>query len=95
MEFAPIYDGQPLYPEIQAHLNARGFVLIELIVPHRYAYSIPSRRLAHDRLLWGDAVFFREAEDAETLAAQALAAHLVYHKPTLAEHLLTRLAART
>lgn len=95
VEFDPIYHGQPLYPEVQAYLNARGFVLIDLIVPHRYAYSVPSRQFAHDRLLWGEAVFFRETEDVETLAAQALAALRVYNKPTLAEHLLTRVAART
>jgi len=94
VEFEPIYRGQPLYPEVQAYMNACGFVLIDLIIPHRYAYSVPSHRFAHDRLLWGEAVFFRETENAATLAAQALAALRVYDKPTLAEHLLTRIDGR-
>jgi len=42
VEFAPIYEGQPLYPEIQAFLNAKGFALIDILVSHRYAHESPS-----------------------------------------------------
>ena len=56
---------------------------------------MPSGRTSPDRLLWADAVFFRESDDADVLLAQALAAAAVYAKPTLAAHLLGRaLAAR-
>lgn len=98
VEFSPIYLGQPLYPEVQSFLGSRGFALIDLLVSHRYSYVVPSGRGAPDRLLWADAVFFRDEADAPTLLVQAMVALLVYAKPTLAEHLLTRhdaLAART
>ena len=96
VEFSPLYLGQPLFPEVQSHLDARGFTLIDLLVAHRYSYRVPSGRAAPDRLIWADAVFFREAEDdPAALLAQALAALLVYLKPTLAEHLLHRRDALT
>lgn len=96
VEFAPLYLGQPLFPEVQSHLNARGFALIDLLVSHRYSHRLPSGRVAPDRLIWADAVFFREVEDdPATLFAQALVALLIYRKPTLAEHLLRRRDALT
>jgi FkbM family methyltransferase len=88
VEFAEIYRGQCLFPEVQNFLNDRGFSLIDIIVPHRYAYVNKSGVDSRDRLLWGDAVFFRDTNDAGTLAAQALIASLVYQKASLAEHLL-------
>lgn len=88
VEFAEIYRGQCLFPEVQLFLNARGFSLIDILVPHRYAYVTQSAVDSRDRLLWGDAVFFRETEDPSTLAAQAMIAGLVYRKPSLAQHLI-------
>lgn len=90
VEFAPIYAGQPLYPELQTFLGSCGFELIDLLISHRYSYVVPSGRDARDRLVWADAVFFREDADPNMLLAQALAALLVYRKPTLSEHLLAR-----
>jgi FkbM family methyltransferase len=90
VEFAPIYHGQPLYPEIHHELAGHGFALIDLLVSTRYHYLTSSGATAGDRLLWADAVFFRETDDDETLVVQALIAAAVYRKPTLAEHLLER-----
>jgi FkbM family methyltransferase len=95
VEFAPIYAGQPLYCEIHSFLVSHGFALIDLLVSHRYSYIVPSGRNERDRLLWGDAVFFREEADPAMLLAQALAALLVYRKPTLSEHLLSTRDAMT
>jgi FkbM family methyltransferase len=83
VEFSPIYVGQPLYPKIHQYLADRGFALIDLLVPGRYHYRIPSGRSAPDRLLWTDAVFFRQTGDRQLLAAQALVAGSVYRKPTV------------
>lgn len=85
VEFAPIYAGQPLFGEVEAFLRPRGFALIDLIVPHRYAYRNASGIASPDRLLWGEAVFFREGTTASDAAAQALIAALVYGKHSLAQ----------
>ncbi|WP_244027898.1 FkbM family methyltransferase [Methylobacterium sp. E-016] len=90
VEFAEIYKGQYLFPEVQLFLNARGFSLIDILVPHRYAYVTQSNVDSRDRLIWGDAVFFRETEDKDTLAVQAMIAGLVYSKASLSSHLIER-----
>ncbi|SNB68852.1 hypothetical protein SAMN07250955_106253 [Arboricoccus pini] len=41
-----------------------------------------------DTLVWADAIFFRRHVDAATKRVQALIAAAVYHKPSLALHLL-------
>jgi FkbM family methyltransferase len=88
VEFSPIYLGQPLFSDVEQHLRARDFILIDLVISCRYHYLTPSGRVAEDRLLWADAVFFRETDDPATQRVQALVAASVYRKPTLAEHLL-------
>ena len=90
VEFAPIYSGQPLAADVDRHLRAAGFVLVDYLVPVRYSYLVHSHRNAPDRLLWADAVYMRETMDPEMLFAQALVAAHIYGKPTLAEHLLER-----
>ena len=86
--FAPIYLGQPLFGEIHDILAGQGFELVDLMQPARYHYPATDDAPAADRLLWAEAVFFRRATDATTLAAQALVAAVVYRKPSLARHLL-------
>jgi FkbM family methyltransferase len=95
VEFAPIYEGQPLYPDIQTFLNGCGFELIDLVAPARLSYNATTPGDAtQDRLLWAEAVFFRAVgDDPDTLRAQALIAAAIYGKPTLAAHLMSR--ART
>lgn len=95
VEFSPIYEGQPLYPEVQMFLNQHGFELIDLLVPVRYQYVQPETAPAHDRLIWADAVFFRTTDDPDTLNAQSVIAAAVYDKPTLAAHLTFRASGRT
>ena len=90
VEFSPIYEGQPLFPEIQRFLNERGFELIDLIIQHRYSYEVSSGNTSPDRLLWADAVFFKQDLSAIGMLSQALTASLVYNKTTLAEYLLAK-----
>ena len=93
VEFSPIYQGQPLYPEVQTFLNSEGFELIDLLWSGKDYYATPSGEVAPDRLLWADAVFFKQTEDRDIMTSQALIAAAVYRKPTLAEHLLSRASA--
>lgn len=90
VEFSPIYRDQPLYPEIQTELAGHGYYLVDLFPTGTYDYLTESAGHATDRLLWADAVFFRESDEVEVLAAQSLIAAAMYRKPTLAEHLLGR-----
>jgi len=90
VEFSPIYLGQPLYPEVHDVLAAHGFYLVDLLVPGHYHYLTRSGRIAPDRLLWADVVYFRETDDTEALCSQALIASGGYSKPTLGEYLLDR-----
>jgi FkbM family methyltransferase len=90
VEFAPIYEGQPLFPDVQRELAIHGFELVDLLVDSRYRYLTASAESSPDRLLWADAVYFRATNTPETLVAQALIAAAVYGKPTFAEHLLDR-----
>jgi FkbM family methyltransferase len=90
VEFSAIYKDQPLYPQIQAFLNSRGFEVIDILVSHRYSYEVPSNTRSADRLIWADAVFFRESRDARTRISQALTSWAVYGKTSLAEHLVTK-----
>lgn len=88
VEFASLYEGQCLFCDVQDYLVGRGFSLIDILTPHRYAYLNRQGVDGRDRLLWGDAIYFRETDEAPTLAAQALIASLVYRKPSFAQHLL-------
>ena len=90
VEFSAIYARQPLYPEIHQHIAAENFSLMDILAPMRYHYIVDSGQAASDRLLWGEAIFFKETEDSEVLGAKAEVAAGIYGKPTLAEHLLKR-----
>ena len=93
VEFSPIYKEQPLYPEIHSHLAASGFALIDLRIPVRYSYLSSAEASGQDRLLWADAIFFRESNRREILLMQALIAAVIYRKRSLAAHLLERARA--
>ncbi len=91
VEFSPIYLGQPLFQDVAAHLRMRGFSFIDLTSEARYSYQGAAGGVSNDRLLWGDALFLRDEGGARVLAAQALAALLIYRKPGLAEHVTQQL----
>ena len=91
VSFAEVYAGQCYFSEIETLLRGHGFALIDLIHQHRGGYVVPSGTVIGDRLLWADAVFFREPQglDATQRAVQAVIAQHVYGKPALAERLIT------
>jgi FkbM family methyltransferase len=91
VSFAEVYAGQCYFSEIETLLRGHGFALIDLIHQHRGGYVVPSGTVIGDRLLWADAVFFKEPHhlDATQRAVQAVIAQHVYGKPALAERLVT------
>jgi FkbM family methyltransferase len=93
VSFAPIYQGQALFSEVETLLRAHGFVFLDFASSCRYAYHGESGSTSRDRLGWGDAVFFRDPAllaDPRDLLAQMLIALLVYDKYSLAESLAAR-----
>ena len=66
VEFAPIYEGQPLFADVDRHLRGLGFLLFDL----RPVYWKRTRGRAaggpHGQIIWADALYFR---DTHALAA--------------------------
>jgi hypothetical protein len=89
VEFGQIYENQPLFSEVESLLRSRNFGLIDLVSQTKYAYEDGNER---DRLVWADAVFFREDEQLaeQDFLVQAAIATWVYKKNGLARSLLRR-----
>ncbi|HLH02415.1 MAG TPA: FkbM family methyltransferase [Bryobacteraceae bacterium] len=92
-EFSPIYQDQPLFPAIYDLLTWHGFDFIDLLASGRYHYLTKSGETSHDRLIWGDTIFFRETQDRQTLLVQSVIADVVYGKASLAEYLYEKAEA--
>ena len=90
VEFVPIYQGQPLFAEVQTFLAQQGFQFVDIINPVRLPLIVKSGRSHPDTLIFADAVFFRRGTpgDVELRIVQALIASQVYGKHGLAEWLL-------
>lgn len=96
--FAPIYEKQALFSEIETLLRGHGFYFLDFSSTCRYALHCGSGSVSRDRLGWADAVFFKEpalVDDPRDLLAQVLVALLVYGKHSLAEALAERYDAQT
>lgn len=69
VEFAPVYEGQPLFAEIDQYLRSRGFVLFDLTMDDpwcRLPRSIAPLWSANHpgQLLWANALYLRDLLDA-------------------------------
>ncbi len=96
VEFAPIYQGQPLFAEVELLLRQAGFTLIDLLAQARRAPAVPSGRAGAEQLLWADALFVRRQDLTEEngLLAQAIIADALYGKRGVAERALLAHDAR-
>ena len=93
VSFLEIYRGQALFSEIEIFLREMGFSFIDFSFSCRYPYHNSSNRVAHDRLGWADAIFFRESASSlseRELFVQSLIALLIYGKHSLAAALANR-----
>jgi hypothetical protein len=104
VEFAPLYEGQALFGDVDAFLRQHGFVLFDLSRSRYRRAGFPDDALTRGQLLWGDAIYLRDyrcfADAGNKLALfklGLLAAHLQFHDYALAvlESLLSKPEALT
>jgi FkbM family methyltransferase len=94
VEFAPVYRDQPQFNEIDSLLRSNGFELLDLVNAGYEGYADLERPFAKSRLLWADAIYFKNAEilvgwkDAAKLMRAAYMAHVNYGMYDLAAHYL-------
>jgi FkbM family methyltransferase len=103
VEFAPVYDGEPLFADVDACLREAGFCFVDFYNLGRQRYvsfeSSPHRAFHRGRTLWGDCIYIRSLDDPDALTGDelfrtALIVHACYNKQDLAAELLGRIDDR-
>jgi FkbM family methyltransferase len=86
VEFSPLYLEQSLFADVDSFLRSIGFMLFDLSRIHCRRDQFPSNALTRGQLLWGDALYLRDAawfaakSDKLSLFKLALvAAHWQFH----------------
>jgi FkbM family methyltransferase len=104
VEFAPLYEGQPLFGDVDTFLRRYGFTLFDLSRSRYRRAGFPDDALTRGQLLWGDATYLKDyrclADSGNRTALFKLcllAAHLQFHDYALEvlEFLLSRSEALT
>lgn len=94
VEFAPVYQDQPLFAEVDTFLRSLGFELIDLINAGYNRYKeLPGTATSGSRLLWAEALYFKTPhllvkQGAEKLLKAAYIAHVNHAMYDLAAHFL-------
>ena len=96
VEFRPIYENQPLFPEVNEFLSARGFELYDLGRCFRSRNECRDFGDRRGQLVWGDGLYFKSPErfldTPDLLDAQILGGfqtYLIYGYPDSAVVLQT------
>lgn len=89
VEFDRIYQGQKLFSDVESLLRSLGWHFVDFSTLVRYRRSGAQENETADTLLWGDALFFRNASSSDpdfkrNCAVKALVSDLVYQKSSLA-----------
>ena len=86
VEFSPLYEGQPLFGEVDRFLQRFGFMLFDLSRSRYRRADFPAHALTRGQLLWGDALYLRDhawfaarGERMPLFKLALLAAHLGFH----------------
>ncbi|TXR57614.1 FkbM family methyltransferase [Quadrisphaera setariae] len=102
MSFAPLYEGQPLFGEVDAELRAQGFVLHTFATLKKWpiAPAVIDGYIFtnHQQVIEADVAYVKDFGRLEELTAEqlkhlALLAHHVYASPDLAVRCLAQLVA--
>ena len=83
VEFSPIYQGQPLFGQLDEYLRRFGFMLFDLSRSRYRRGSVPRTLRTRGQLLWGDALYLRDyrpfTSPEQLLKLCVLAAALGFH----------------
>ena len=85
VEFAPLYQGQALFGDVDRYLRQFGYMLFDLSRSRYRRAGFPARALTRGQLLWGDAVYlkdyrsFANSDKLPFFKLCLLAAHLQFH----------------
>ena len=60
VEFSPLYEGQPLFADVDRFLQRFGFMLFDLTRSRYRRANFPEHALTRGQLLWGDALYLRD-----------------------------------
>jgi FkbM family methyltransferase len=93
VEFAPLYESQPLFADVDVFLRSRGFELIDIMKTGYAGYDGLPRPISSSRLMWADAVYFKSPENLSEfgpmkLMRAAYIAHVNYGMYDLAARYL-------
>jgi len=93
VEFSRVYKNQPLFGDIDAHMRAAGFELVDIINAGYATVKGLPRPIARSRLLWGEAVYIRSPETiaglgADKIVKAAFISHVNYGMYDVAASLL-------
>jgi FkbM family methyltransferase len=94
VEFAQVYQDQPLFAEIDTLLRSIGFELIDFINAGYNRYqALPGHSASGSRLLWAEAIYFKSPhllakQSAVKLLKAAYIAHVNHAMYDLAAHFL-------
>jgi len=100
VEFLPMYQGAPLFGEVDAHMRAAGFQLHTFLDVYRPAYKpLADAPTGRSQTMWADAVYVPDVRglakySRERLLKLAAIAHELYGSIDLCAHILGEMHAR-
>lgn len=96
VSFIEIYQGQPLFCNVDQLMRSAGFRFIDFNHICRYPLKGEGAN-SRDQMGWGDAVYFKEADKVAPgdLLIQGLVALCIYNKFSLAEYLVAQYEQKT
>jgi FkbM family methyltransferase len=100
VEFLPMYEGAPLFGEVDAHMRAAGFQLHTFLDVYRPVYApLADTPASRSQTMWADAVYVPDVRslakyDRDRLLKLAAIAHELYGSIDLCAHVLGEMRAR-
>lgn len=100
VEFLPMYQGAPLFGEVDAHMRAAGFQLHTFLDVYRPVYApLADTPASRSQTMWADAVYVPDVRrlakySRERLLKLAAIAHELYGSIDLCAHILSEMRTR-